>query len=248
MECRVLTVVVAHSTFWLITLWQWVLMYGDWLLGCEASDRNKTHQYAWLSIFFVCSSNCCLLGCRISNVLDTNYFEITVNAFISNYGSFIVAWHQNNKKLFYIALTSVKFYMTFFQYWNWVFVVGEVAWINSIIWFNVVGLIGFTICSFDDNVGISGGVNFEDTIMMPHDNQTGRWLSSFRQVLLLPLNLFPFSFWSEIYLVRFIQISPLRILNFNMNGSFSHDIDIYQYLNLVSYKMNDTLLIYFLIE
>ncbi|XP_022135022.1 WD repeat-containing protein 76 isoform X2 [Momordica charantia] len=36
--------------------------------------------------------------------------------------------------------------------------------------------------SFDDNVGISGGVNFEDTIMMPHDNQTGRWLSSFRAI------------------------------------------------------------------
>lgn len=46
----------------------------------------------------------------------------------------------------------------------------------------VVGLIGFTLCSFDDNVGISGGANFEDITMIRHDNQTGRWISSFRQV------------------------------------------------------------------
>ena len=43
-----------------------------------------------------------------------------------------------------------------------------------------VGLIGFISCSFDDNVGITGGVNFKDTLMIPHDNQTGRWISSFR--------------------------------------------------------------------
>lgn len=36
--------------------------------------------------------------------------------------------------------------------------------------------------SFDDNVGISGGVNFKDTLMIPHDNQTGRWISSFRAI------------------------------------------------------------------
>ncbi|XP_022987507.1 WD repeat-containing protein 76 [Cucurbita maxima] len=36
--------------------------------------------------------------------------------------------------------------------------------------------------SFDDNVGITGGVNFKDTLMIPHDNQTGRWISSFRAI------------------------------------------------------------------
>ncbi|XP_031280308.1 DNA damage-binding protein CMR1-like [Pistacia vera] len=34
--------------------------------------------------------------------------------------------------------------------------------------------------SYDDNVGILSGVNFEDTSMIHHNNQTGRWLSSFR--------------------------------------------------------------------
>lgn len=58
----------------------------------------------------------------------------------------------------------------------------------------VVGLIGFLSCSFDDNVGISGGVNFKDTLMIPHDNQTGRWISSFRQVLYPSLSL-PFNFF-----------------------------------------------------
>ncbi|XP_038878375.1 WD repeat-containing protein 76 [Benincasa hispida] len=36
--------------------------------------------------------------------------------------------------------------------------------------------------SFDDNVGISGGVNFKDFSLIPHDNQTGRWISSFRAI------------------------------------------------------------------
>ncbi|XP_031742844.1 DNA damage-binding protein CMR1 isoform X2 [Cucumis sativus] len=36
--------------------------------------------------------------------------------------------------------------------------------------------------SFDDTVGIYGGVNFKDTSLIPHDNQTGRWISSFRAI------------------------------------------------------------------
>ncbi|XP_031257972.1 WD repeat-containing protein 76-like [Pistacia vera] len=36
--------------------------------------------------------------------------------------------------------------------------------------------------SYDDKVGIWSGVNFEDTSMIHHNNQTGRWLSSFRAV------------------------------------------------------------------
>uniref|UniRef100_A0A803KPE5 WD repeat-containing protein 76 n=2 Tax=Chenopodium quinoa TaxID=63459 RepID=A0A803KPE5_CHEQI len=36
--------------------------------------------------------------------------------------------------------------------------------------------------SVDDNIGVLTGVNFEDTYMIPHDNWTNRWISSFRAV------------------------------------------------------------------
>ncbi|KAK9268968.1 hypothetical protein L1049_000735 [Liquidambar formosana] len=36
--------------------------------------------------------------------------------------------------------------------------------------------------SFDNTVGILGGVNFEDVSMIEHNNQTGRWISSFRGI------------------------------------------------------------------
>lgn len=32
----------------------------------------------------------------------------------------------------------------------------------------------------DDKVGIVSGINFDDTVMIKHDNQTGRWISTFR--------------------------------------------------------------------
>ena len=35
-------------------------------------------------------------------------------------------------------------------------------------------------CSMDDTVGIVTGVNFDNTSMIKHNNQTGRWISSFR--------------------------------------------------------------------
>ncbi|GLT85391.1 hypothetical protein SLE2022_035820 [Rubroshorea leprosula] len=36
--------------------------------------------------------------------------------------------------------------------------------------------------SFDNKVGILSGINFEDISMIDHDNQTGRWISSFRAI------------------------------------------------------------------
>ncbi|KAH7841950.1 hypothetical protein Vadar_011116 [Vaccinium darrowii] len=36
--------------------------------------------------------------------------------------------------------------------------------------------------SFDDKVGLLTGANFEDSSMMHHNNQTGRWISSFRAI------------------------------------------------------------------
>ncbi|VFQ62943.1 unnamed protein product [Cuscuta campestris] len=36
--------------------------------------------------------------------------------------------------------------------------------------------------SFDDKIGLSSGANYEDVSMIHHDNQTGRWLSSFRGI------------------------------------------------------------------
>ncbi|XP_015893174.3 uncharacterized protein LOC107427308 [Ziziphus jujuba] len=36
--------------------------------------------------------------------------------------------------------------------------------------------------SYDDNVGITSGVNFEETSMIHHYNQTGRWISTFRAI------------------------------------------------------------------
>ncbi|KAL8141533.1 hypothetical protein V2J09_014565 [Rumex salicifolius] len=36
--------------------------------------------------------------------------------------------------------------------------------------------------SIDDTIGVSSGKNFEDTSMIRHDNQTGRWLSKFRAI------------------------------------------------------------------
>ncbi|KNA05003.1 hypothetical protein SOVF_194420 [Spinacia oleracea] len=36
--------------------------------------------------------------------------------------------------------------------------------------------------SLDDTIGVLGGVNFEDTFMIPHDNLTNRWISTFRAV------------------------------------------------------------------
>ncbi|KAJ4709647.1 WD repeat-containing protein 76-like [Melia azedarach] len=36
--------------------------------------------------------------------------------------------------------------------------------------------------SFDDKVGIWSGVNFEDSTVIQHNNQTGRWISSFRAI------------------------------------------------------------------
>ncbi|GMH20589.1 hypothetical protein Nepgr_022430 [Nepenthes gracilis] len=36
--------------------------------------------------------------------------------------------------------------------------------------------------SFDNNVALLSGANFEDISMIRHDNQTGRWISSFRAV------------------------------------------------------------------
>ncbi|PKA62458.1 Protein damaged DNA-binding 2 [Apostasia shenzhenica] len=36
--------------------------------------------------------------------------------------------------------------------------------------------------SIDDSIGILGGSNLNDIFMVPHNNQTGRWLSAFRAV------------------------------------------------------------------
>lgn len=36
--------------------------------------------------------------------------------------------------------------------------------------------------SYDDNVGLVKGANFEDVKMIHHNNQTGRWISSFRAI------------------------------------------------------------------
>ncbi|XP_074590753.1 DNA damage-binding protein cmr1 [Curcuma longa] len=36
--------------------------------------------------------------------------------------------------------------------------------------------------SYDDTVGIASGVNFDDQSLVKHDNQTGRWISSFRAI------------------------------------------------------------------
>ncbi|CAH9103339.1 unnamed protein product [Cuscuta europaea] len=36
--------------------------------------------------------------------------------------------------------------------------------------------------SFDDKIGLSSGANYEDVSMIHHDNQTGRWISSFRGI------------------------------------------------------------------
>ncbi|CAN0838544.1 DNA damage-binding protein CMR1 [Linum grandiflorum] len=36
--------------------------------------------------------------------------------------------------------------------------------------------------SVDDNVGIHSGVNYEDNYMIPHNNQTSRWMSAFRAI------------------------------------------------------------------
>ncbi|CAL1358880.1 unnamed protein product [Linum trigynum] len=36
--------------------------------------------------------------------------------------------------------------------------------------------------SLDDHVGIHSGIDFEDNCMIPHDNQTGRWISKFRAI------------------------------------------------------------------
>ncbi|KAG6525932.1 hypothetical protein ZIOFF_015905 [Zingiber officinale] len=36
--------------------------------------------------------------------------------------------------------------------------------------------------SCDDTVGIASGVNFDDQLLVKHDNQTGRWISTFRAI------------------------------------------------------------------
>ncbi|CAI0395018.1 unnamed protein product [Linum tenue] len=36
--------------------------------------------------------------------------------------------------------------------------------------------------SLDDHVGIHSGIDLEDNCMIPHDNQTGRWISKFRAI------------------------------------------------------------------
>lgn len=38
-------------------------------------------------------------------------------------------------------------------------------------------------CSMDDTVGVVSGANFGETSMIKHDNQTGRWISSFRYII-----------------------------------------------------------------
>ncbi|WOL07666.1 WD repeat-containing protein 76 [Canna indica] len=44
------------------------------------------------------------------------------------------------------------------------------------------GGIHLATTSIDDKVGILSGVNFDNLSMIQHDNQTGRWLSSFRAI------------------------------------------------------------------
>ncbi|XP_074286583.1 uncharacterized protein LOC141611841 [Silene latifolia] len=36
--------------------------------------------------------------------------------------------------------------------------------------------------SLDNNIGVFCGVNFEDKLMIPHDNRTSRWISTFRAI------------------------------------------------------------------
>lgn len=61
----------------------------------------------------------------------------------------------------------------------------------------------FVNCSLDNTIGIYGGVNLEDKISVYHDNQTGRWISTFRC-----------GFWGSIEYLSCYSISYASLLPF----------------------------------